>query len=76
MDKTSALAFIMYNETNNDEVKEAAVRLLIGDFTIKQMKAMKETKVHIKTSARKLRQGKINSEELNKFIEDHIYLFN
>jgi hypothetical protein len=28
MDKTSGLAFILYHEKNNDEVKEAAVRLL------------------------------------------------
>jgi hypothetical protein len=64
---------MLYVETNNEVVKDAAVQLLIGDFTIKQLKNMTETKMHIKAASRKLRKRTINSKELHKFIEDHIY---
>jgi hypothetical protein len=73
LDKTSTLAFILYSVTSSKEVKEAAVKLLIGDLTIKQLNAMKETNKHIKAASKELRKGKINSNELIKFIENHIY---
>jgi hypothetical protein len=59
VDKVSDLAFLLYNESTNDAVKQAAVKLLTGELTVKEVKSNNETKVPFKNASKKLRKGYI-----------------
>jgi hypothetical protein len=76
MDKVSNLAFLLYNESTNVAVKQAAVKLLTGDLTVKEIKNNNETKAPFNNASKKLRKGYIKKEELNQFIEQHMYSSN
>src|SRR4051794_35963856 len=69
MDKVSNLAFLLYNESTNVAVKQAAVKLLTGDLTVTEIKNNNETKAPFNNASKKLRKGYIKKKELNQFIE-------
>jgi propanediol dehydratase small subunit len=76
MDKVSRLAYLLFNESNNQEVKQVAVKLLIGDLTLKQVQNMKIAANDLKVATKKLKNGYIDSHELYKFVENHLYTDN
>ncbi|MBT2728131.1 hypothetical protein J7E63_14410 [Bacillus sp. ISL-75] len=74
MDKVTDWAFLLFNETTDDEVKETAIKLLVGDLSLKELIKMDNMKVHFIAVKKKRRKGCIKSKELNQFIEDHLLL--
>ncbi|MBM7651764.1 hypothetical protein [Neobacillus cucumis] len=75
MDKVTDWAFLLFNETSDEEVKAAAIMLLNGDLTVKELKNLDIIKNHFSSIKKKRRKG-IKSKELNKFVEEHLSLSN
>jgi hypothetical protein len=76
LDRVTDWAFLLYRETSNEEVKQVAIKLLNGDLTVKELNNMDAIKIHFRTVKKKRRKGHIKSQEINKFIEEHIIFGN
>ncbi|MFB5197610.1 hypothetical protein ACE198_22325 [Neobacillus sp. KR4-4] len=74
MDKVTDWAYLLFNETTDEEVKAVAIMLLNGDLSIKELTKMDSIKVHFSSVKKKRRKGYIKSKELNKFVEEHLIL--
>jgi len=67
-------AFLLFNETTDEAVMETAIKLLVGDLSLKELINMDNMKVHFRAVKKKRRKGCIKSKELNQFIEEHLLL--
>ncbi|MDP4163040.1 MAG: hypothetical protein Q8906_15030 [Bacillota bacterium] len=70
MDKVTCIAFIMYQSSQNQEVKEIAIRLLNGDISMLELKKDPTTQPIITNAEQIVKKLKINRQLLQRFAEE------
>jgi Leucine-rich repeat (LRR) protein len=74
MDRVSCLAYLLFQE-NNAEIKEAALQLVSGDTSIKELKKMKELLPYIQEAEKNLKQMDLNRNDVYEFVENYLYAY-
>ncbi|WP_141432188.1 hypothetical protein [Bacillus sp. 03113] len=72
MDRISCLAYILFQSENQD-LKEIAIKLVSGDIYLKDVKANKQTRPHIEAAEKLLEKHNINTNDVCLFVEEYIY---
>lgn len=74
MDRISCLAYLLYQE-NNDEIKDAALQLVRGDISIKQLKKNSFFLPYIQEAEKQLKHIDLYKNEVCRFAEEHLFVF-
>lgn len=74
MDRVSCLAYLLFQE-NNEEIKEAALRLVSGDTSIKELTKTKELLPYIQEAEKNLKQMDLNRNDVYEFVENYLYAY-
>lgn len=73
MDRISCLAFLLY-QVPNEEIKEAALQLVSGEMSIRELKANPDFLPFIKEAEEALKQKTLNKDEVYEFVEKYLYV--
>ena len=74
MDRISYLAYLLY-QVNHEEVKEAALQLVSGDFSIKELKKNNQLLPYIEEAEKTLKNGTLNNKDVCLFVEQYLYVY-
>lgn len=74
LDRVSCLAYLLFQE-EKEEIKEAAVQLIIGDTSIKELKSSSYFLSYIENAEKKLKTSELNKKDVYQFVEKHLYVF-
>ncbi|MDP4085073.1 MAG: hypothetical protein Q8934_10730 [Bacillota bacterium] len=74
MDRISCIAYLLYL-TNNEVVKNIAIKLVVGDVSLIQLKKNKMFNCCIKNAEQTLKKTTLNRENVCRFIEEYIYQY-
>ena len=74
MDRVSCLAYLLFQESSN-EIKEAALRLVSGDTSIKELKKIKELLPYIEEAENNLKEMDLNRNDVYEFVENYLYAY-
>lgn len=74
MDKVTCIAFILYHATDDPDVKVKAVDLLNGETDLRELKSDGVLLHLVETAEASLKKQQIDKEELQKFVEQHLFV--
>ncbi|WML44795.1 hypothetical protein [Neobacillus sp. PS3-40] len=74
MDKISCLAFILYQSSKSQEIKEKAIQLLNGDITLRELKRNCTIQPHLVIAEGLLKKNKIDKNQVQEFIEEFMLI--
>ena len=72
MDKLTCIAFIMYQSSENQHVRDLAIQLLNGDISIRELKKDSLTCTLVGKAELTAKKHKPNRMELQKFAEEFL----
>ncbi|OLS39911.1 hypothetical protein [Bacillus sp. MRMR6] len=70
MDKVTCIAFLLYQSSKSQDIKEKAIQLLNGDISIRDLKRNVKTQSYILSAETKLRKNKIDKFLVQQFVEE------
>lgn len=74
MDKVSCLAYLLYNSTKNQDTREKAIQLLIGDVSVRELKKNISMKARLVTLESLLKKRQIDKTQVRQFVEKFMFL--
>ncbi|RDU35755.1 hypothetical protein DRW41_16575 [Neobacillus piezotolerans] len=74
MDKVTSIAFILYHATDDPAVKEKAVDLLNGEKDLRELRSDQGMLHLVETAEASLKKHPINKEEIQRFVEQHLFV--
>jgi hypothetical protein len=74
MDKVTCIAFLLYNSSNIQDIKEKAIQLLNGDVSIRDLKKIVKLQAYLLQAEASLKKNKIDKNELQKFAEEFMLI--
>lgn len=74
MDKVTCIAFLLYQSSKSQDIKEKAIQLLNGDVSIRDLKRNTEVQAYIFLAESSLRKNKIDKNEVQKFAEEFLLI--
>jgi hypothetical protein len=74
VDKISCLAFILYQSSKGQVIKEKAIQLLNGDVTLRELKRNCAIQPHLVIAEGLLKKNKIDRNQVQAFIEEFMLI--
>lgn len=74
MDRISYLAYLLF-QVNHEGVKKAALQLLSGDISIKELKSNCELLPYIEEAELTLKNRTLNNTDVFHFVEQYLYVY-
>ena len=73
MDRISCIAYLLY-QVNNEELKNASIRLVNGDVSLTKLKKDCNILPYIQEAEKTLKEQTLNNEDVYKFVEHFLYV--
>ncbi|MEW9051000.1 MAG: hypothetical protein AB2392_07565 [Neobacillus sp.] len=70
MDKVTCIAFLLYQSSKSQDIREKAIQLLNGDVSIRDLKRNIKTQPYLLTAETELRKNKIDKILVQQFVEE------
>ncbi|WP_338447817.1 hypothetical protein R4Z09_16365 [Niallia oryzisoli] len=74
MDRISCLAFLLY-QAENKEIQDAALQLVSGEISIKELKNNRQFFPYIKEAEKELKKNTLNTNDVCNFVESYLYTY-
>lgn len=74
MDKVTCIAFILYQNSNSQDVKESAIQLLNGDVSLRDINKMVSIQPLLVLAESLLKKNKINKNLVQEFAEKFLLI--
>ena len=74
MDRISYLAYLLY-QVNHEEVKSAALKLVSGEVSIKELQSSTLLLPFIEEAERTLKKSTLNKKDVYNFVEQYLYAY-
>jgi hypothetical protein len=74
MDRISCLAYLLY-QMNHDEVKQAALQLVSGDISIKELQKNSQFLPYLEEAEKALKKNTLNKNDVCDFVEQYLYAY-
>jgi hypothetical protein len=74
MDRISYLAYLLY-QVNHEEVKNAALKLVSGEVSIKELQNNTLLLPFIEEAERTLKKSNLNKKDVYNFVEQYLYAY-
>lgn len=74
MDKVTCIAFLLYHSSKNQDIKEKAIQLLNGDATIRELKRNVALQPLLVVAESVFKKKKINKDEVQRFVEEFMFI--
>lgn len=74
MDRISSLAYLLF-QVDHEDVKQAALQLLSGDISIKELKINSELLPYIEEAEKTLKNSPLNHTDVYLFVEQYLYVY-
>jgi len=74
MDRISCLAFLLY-QAENEEIQNAALQLVNGEISIKELKNIPQYLPYIKEAEKELKRNTLNNNDVCEFVERYLYIY-
>ena len=70
MDKVTCIAYLLYNSSKNQDIKEKAIKLLNGDMSIHDLKRDQSVRTFIIMAESLIRKNKIDKIQVQIFVDE------
>lgn len=74
MDKVSCLAYLLYNSSKSQDIREKAIQLLNGDVSVRELKKNNSIKAHLVTLESLLKKRQIDKTQVGQFVEKFMFV--
>ncbi|WP_042455679.1 hypothetical protein [Neobacillus dielmonensis] len=74
MDKITCIAYLLYNSSRDQNIKNKAIQLLNGDVSIRDLKREPSLQTHIAFTESFLKKNKIDKNQVQQFAEEFLVL--
>jgi hypothetical protein len=74
VDKITCIAFLLYQSSKNQDIREKAIQLLNGDVTIRDLKRNAAIHAHLVLAESTLRKKTIDKNQVQRFAEEFLLL--
>lgn len=74
MDKVTCIAFLLYQSSKSQDIRDIAIQLLNGDVSIRDLKRNPSIQAHLILAESKLRKNTINKQQVQRFAEEFLLL--
>jgi hypothetical protein len=74
MDKVTCIAFLLYQSSKSQDIREKAIQLLNGDVSIRDLKRNVHFQAHLVVAESALRKNKIDKNQVQKFAEEFLLI--
>ncbi|MDR6998410.1 hypothetical protein [Neobacillus niacini] len=74
MDKVTCLAFLLYESSNSQDIKEKAIQLLNGDSSLRELKKDTSIQHYLVIAESLLKKNKIDKNLVQRFAEEFMVL--
>lgn len=74
MDKVTCIAYLLYNSSKSQDIKEKAIQLLNGDVSIRDLKKIVKFQAYVLQAESLLRKNKIDKNNVQKFAEEFLLI--
>ncbi|WP_071394587.1 hypothetical protein [Bacillus tuaregi] len=74
MDRISCLAFLLF-QVENEEIQKAALQLVSGEISIKELHTIPDYLPYIKEAEKELKKNTLNINDVCQFVESHLYIY-
>ncbi|MEH7119283.1 hypothetical protein V7128_17980 [Neobacillus vireti] len=70
MDKVTCIAYLLYNSSKNQDIREKAIKLLNGDMSIHDLKRDQSVQTFIVMAETLIRKNKIDKIQVQIFVDE------
>lgn len=74
MDKVTCIAFLLYQSSKSQDIREKAIQLLNGDVSIRDLKRNVHYQTHLVLAESTLRKNRIDKNQVQKFAEEYLLI--
>lgn len=74
MDKVTCIAFLLYQSSKSQDIREKAIQLLNGDVSIRDLKRNVSFQPQVLLAESILRKNKIDKNQVQKFAEEFLLI--
>ncbi|MCQ6276229.1 hypothetical protein JMM81_14975 [Bacillus sp. V3B] len=74
MDRISCLAYLLY-QVNHEELKQAALQLVSGEISIKELQNNSQFLPYIEEAKKTLKKNTLNKNDVCDFVEQYLYAY-
>ncbi|MFD0828717.1 hypothetical protein ACT8ZR_24090 [Neobacillus sp. M.A.Huq-85] len=74
MDKVTCIAFLLYESSNSQDIKEKAIQLLNGDVSLRELKKDAQVQHYLVIAESLLKKNKIDKMQVQHFAEEFMVL--
>lgn len=74
MDRISCLAYLLY-QVNHAEVKKAALQLVSGEISIKELRNNSQLLPYIEEAEKTLKKNTLSKNDVCDFVEQYLYAY-
>jgi hypothetical protein len=74
LDKVTCIAFLLYQSSTSQDIKETAIQLLNGDVSIRDLKRNRSFQAHLVLAESLYKKNKINLDKVQLFVEEFMLI--
>lgn len=74
MDKISCLAFVLYQSSKSQEIKQLAIDLLNGDVSLRELKMDIRSKSQMMEAELVLKKNELDRNKVQEFVENYLLI--
>ncbi|MDR7075539.1 hypothetical protein J2Y03_000527 [Neobacillus niacini] len=74
MDKVTCIAYLLYQSSKSQDIREKAIQLLNGDVSIRELKRNTSFQAYIIMAESTLRKNNFDKLQVQKFAEEFLLL--
>lgn len=74
MDKVTCIAFLLYQSSKSQDIREKAILLLNGDLSIRDLKRNVSVQPHLVLAESMLKKNKIDKSQVQLFAEEFMLI--
>lgn len=74
MDKVTCIAFLLYQSSNSQDIKEKAIQLLNGDVSIRDLKKNNSVQSHLVVAESFYKKKKLDPLKIQLFVEEFMLI--
>ena len=74
MDKVTCIAYLLYQSSKSQDIREKAIQLLNGDISIRDLKRNTAIQAHLILAESALRKKTIDKLQVQQFAEEFLLL--
>jgi hypothetical protein len=70
VDKVTCIAFLLYQSSKSQDIREKAIQLLNGDVSIRDLKRNVKTQTYLLSAETQVRKNKVDKVLVQQFVEE------